>query len=174
MKNLVLLSTFLAASVAQRPSFAGLSPIGVPKVATRFQTQASDSGFPNRYGSGIDTSTTVPLYLQGPQYWPRENQPFSVLNAEHIRKQLYPNGVRQTNDNSAQNTNDLGLGSGSTTISDRTSSGTNSKDEFTQNRGSFDKGKGKDTPDSFQVFRNNQMVTYVYDSVSDAWYPKRY
>nr|XP_023018880.1 uncharacterized protein LOC111507766 [Leptinotarsa decemlineata] len=168
MKLAVLFTTILAAVSAQRPFFAGSGPIGVPELASRFKdtdnSGSTNPQFPNRLGTGSETSTNLPIDRQYQQYWPRENLPFSVINAEHIKKQLYPNGEKKT---SAQDV------SANSSPQSSSSAGTvNNKNPTVNNRGSFDI-TNEDSPNQFTVLKNNQLVTYVYDSASDTWYPKR-
>nr|XP_023018879.1 uncharacterized protein LOC111507765 [Leptinotarsa decemlineata] len=158
MKSVVLLCTILAAVSAQRPSFAGSRPIGVPDVASRFKdTESSGSAgtqLPNRFNTGAETtSSSLPIERQWQQYWPRENQPFSVVNEEHIRRQLYPTGAKRI---SAQDVSTNSLGQNPTV----------------NNRGSFNVAN-EDSPDKFTVFKNNQLVTYVHDPLSDTWYSRK-
>lgn len=90
---------------AQRPTYAGSSPIGVPGLASRFQdtttatTITTSPGIVNRNDDAFSTTTTlrIPVDARGDSglvnrinQWPRENQPFWYLNADHIEKQRNP------------------------------------------------------------------------------------
>lgn len=118
---------FLIVAVsAQRPYYAGASPIGVPQLASRFQDQSASSSVtssttasqssssslntnPNvvnrNGGTDSTTSTTVrlPVDARGDaelvnriSKWPREHQPFWYINAQHIERQRNPQAQGNT------------------------------------------------------------------------------
>lgn len=84
---------------AQRPFYAGSRPIGVPDLASRFGDDSSESassrpeiGNRNGFGDG-GTTIRIPIDARGDvnlvnriNQWPRENQPFWYINADHIEK----------------------------------------------------------------------------------------
>lgn len=102
---------------AQRPSYAGFSPVGVPQLASRFienststssttaSTTTASTELANRNeedGTSTSTTTTMrlPVDARGDadlvnriSQWPRENQPFWFINAEHIEKHRNPQGT---------------------------------------------------------------------------------
>ncbi|KAG5891253.1 hypothetical protein JTB14_019661 [Gonioctena quinquepunctata] len=186
-KYLVLLGFTIVTAAAQRPSYAGSGPVGIPKVAARFQNTAANSAtgtdLSNRLGSDNASSTIIiPTDARGDEdlverleTWPRENQPFWLINAEHIEKQKHPNGM----------TNSGGQGSSQASLNNRNNFAQNrftsdsvepvaDGNQSSQNRGSTSSQQlGNDTENSFTVFRNNQLKTYVYDPVSDSWILRR-
>lgn len=118
-KFLVAVACLITMISAQRPFFAGSGSNGVPELASRFRTNppSSTSGastttvasnIANRVGDADASSTTaqIPVDARGDEElikriatWPRENQPFWYINAQHIEKQRNPQGG-QTKQNS--------------------------------------------------------------------------
>ena len=98
--TLVVLITVVSVAIAQRPSYAGRSPIGYPAVETT--TLAEVLG--NRFGDDNTPTTTVrlPIEAQGDadlvarlRKFPVDKQPFWLINwiaLEEYRKnpQTYP------------------------------------------------------------------------------------
>lgn len=89
--------------MAQRSPYAGNRPIGVPELASRFRTDQATQSTPttvplaNRVGEGDTQSTQttqrLPVDALGDaqlvdrlNQWPREHQPFWLLNAEAIEQ----------------------------------------------------------------------------------------
>ncbi|KAJ8937167.1 hypothetical protein NQ318_009369 [Aromia moschata] len=94
----------IAAVSAQRPFYAGSRPIGVPDLANRFKdTSSPDQTIVNRVAEATPTSTRrIPIDARGDQelvdrleQWPRENQPFWLLNAQHIENHRNPQPNRK-------------------------------------------------------------------------------
>lgn len=91
---------------AQRPSFAGSKPIGIPDLASRFKTEAPASASGTNSANGVDvanrlgdgdksTTPSIPIEANGDadlvnrvKTWPRENQPFWYINQQHVDKHL--------------------------------------------------------------------------------------
>lgn len=97
MRVLVVLSSLVMLSQAQRPSYASSGPIGRPGLASRFKDDNASSSttisVENRVGEGGSTPK-IPVDARGDQdlvntlnTWDREHQPFWLLNAEHIERQ---------------------------------------------------------------------------------------
>ncbi|KAK9758484.1 hypothetical protein QE152_g365 [Popillia japonica] len=98
MKFLIALLPIIATTMSQRPPYAGSRPIGVPELHNRFRTEETASTTPvplgNRLGEGSNNQIAnekIPVDALGDrelvdrlQQWPRENQPFWLLNAEAI------------------------------------------------------------------------------------------
>lgn len=105
-KLTLALVSICAAVSAQRPSYAGFNPIGVPQLASRFKdnststsTTTTESNLANRIGADETTTVKLPVDARGDadlvnriSQWPRENQPFWLINAEHIEKHRNPQG----------------------------------------------------------------------------------
>ncbi|KAG5891251.1 hypothetical protein JTB14_019659 [Gonioctena quinquepunctata] len=177
MKSILLLGTILTTAMAQRPSFAGTRPIGVPELATRFKnndTSASpasgaDPDLANRFGSNNSSGNgmNIPVDARGDenlvkrlQSWPRENQPFWLINADAIEAQRNP----------TQRT-----GSGQQVVQ-QTVGNRNQDVVVTETRGSVGPGhlsENRSVQNYFTVYVNNQLKTYVYDPERDAWFPRR-
>ena len=96
MKYLILVLPLIALSVAQRPSYAGSRPIGKPELANRFRDPNEETtvSLSNRLGEGSSTTAKIPVDARGDQelvdrlsQWPKENQPFWLVNAQHIENQ---------------------------------------------------------------------------------------
>lgn len=111
----MLLASFVVTAWAQRPTYAGSGPIGTPQLASRFRdtstststsTTTAASGVANRNGGDGTSTTTVrlPVDARGDadlvnrlSQWPRENQPFWLINAEHIEKHRNPGASARNN-----------------------------------------------------------------------------
>lgn len=115
------MTSLIAMSLAQRPFFAGSSASGVPGLASRFKTEqpptttaanassTTPSNIVNRLGEDARTTTStttqkLPVDARGDaelvdriSQWPRENQPFWYVNAQHIEKHRNPQGNSNTN-----------------------------------------------------------------------------
>lgn len=84
-------------AAGSRPSFAGSSAKGYPDVAPRFK------GIPDVVDRLADTGSTTTERLvvatdelvDRVKQWPRENQPFWVINAQHIENHLHPERQQQ-------------------------------------------------------------------------------
>ncbi|EFA11052.1 hypothetical protein TcasGA2_TC004646 [Tribolium castaneum] len=92
MKFFVVFALFIAATVAQRPTYAGSRPIGRPDLASRFKDPEEQSTVAvyNRVGED-GTTARIPVDARGDgqlvdrlNQWPREHRPFWLLNADHI------------------------------------------------------------------------------------------
>ncbi|KAJ3640014.1 hypothetical protein Zmor_003337 [Zophobas morio] len=92
MKFLVVLVAIFAATMAQRPMYAGSRPIGRPDLASRFRDPNEESTVAvfNRVGED-GTTAKIPVDARGDavlvdrlNQWPREHRPFWLLNADHI------------------------------------------------------------------------------------------
>ncbi|KAJ8937168.1 hypothetical protein NQ318_009370 [Aromia moschata] len=104
MKTSLIILCFAVSTMAQRPSFAGTSAKGYPELASRFRETSSDdqnATVVNRVGetseaapeAGPSTTVKIPIDARGDeelvkrlQTWPRENQPFWLINSEHIER----------------------------------------------------------------------------------------
>ncbi|XP_072393632.1 uncharacterized protein [Diabrotica undecimpunctata] len=162
----ILASVLIASATAQnRPSFAGLSPKGIPDVAARFQPGGALYNPPqdvvNRFGGADAATERIPVDANVDlknriNTWPEENKPFWYVNAEAIQKHIGASPNRGTNVN------------GNQPISDSGNQGVESR------FGSSDRQSGPEVSgNSFNVIINNQWRTYVYDPITDAWYAKR-
>lgn len=95
-KFLIALLPIIATTMSQRPPYAGSRPIGVPELHNRFREPSTTTVVPlgNRLGEVSDNkiaNENIPVDALGDrelvdrlQQWPRENQPFWLLNAEAI------------------------------------------------------------------------------------------
>lgn len=103
MKLLTILASIVAATVAQRPTYAGLSSKGYPELASRFRGDDDDNiaiNVGNRLGTDDDrVAVNLPTDARGDailvnrlNQWPRENRPFWLINAEHLERHRHPNG----------------------------------------------------------------------------------
>ncbi|KAF7269554.1 hypothetical protein GWI33_017445 [Rhynchophorus ferrugineus] len=84
--------------MAQRPSYAGSSPKGYPELASRFRDDDTVN-INNRVGETTpEVNPNLPTDARGDadlvkrvSEWPRENQPFWFINAQHIEQHRRPN-----------------------------------------------------------------------------------
>ncbi|KAJ8977324.1 hypothetical protein NQ317_018606 [Molorchus minor] len=109
MGNITIFTIFgllMAVATAQRPFYAGSSPIGFPIVGNRFKEPEStgsgssfglDGSIANRVGEGDKSASKIPVDALGDEnlvkrisQWPREHQPFWYLNADHLESQRHP------------------------------------------------------------------------------------
>ncbi|XP_030762354.1 uncharacterized protein LOC115887149 [Sitophilus oryzae] len=112
MNAVIIISTVIVSIAGQRPFYAGTSVKGYPELASRFQETNDNQNITinDRLGAGDEqTSQNVPTESNNKFYervseWPRENQPFWLINAGHIEKHLRPN-VNGQRPNSSQATN---------------------------------------------------------------------
>ena len=94
----------ISITLAQRPSYAGTRPIGRPELASRFRDSdesTSNVNFENRLGNE-ENSERIPIDARGDydlvqrvKQWPRENQPFWVLNSDQIEAHRNPTNTQQ-------------------------------------------------------------------------------
>lgn len=81
-----------AVAAGNRPSFAGTSPKGTPDVAARFKDTPN---VVDRVGETGSTSTerivvATDELVERVKQWPRENQPFWLINSQQIEDHLHP------------------------------------------------------------------------------------
>ncbi|XP_028141684.1 uncharacterized protein LOC114335621 [Diabrotica virgifera virgifera] len=154
----IFASVLIASTTAQnRPSFAGLSPKGVPDVAARFKPGGALYNPPQDLGTRFGSADAAPertpvdfnVGLKNRiNTWPEENKPFWYVNAEAIQKHIGASPNRGTNSNGNQ--------------------------VFESRFGSGSSQSGPEVAGhSFNIIINNQWKTYVYDPITDAWYAKR-
>ncbi|XP_049816960.1 uncharacterized protein LOC109596341 [Aethina tumida] len=114
MKSFIVLVSLIGMSMAQRPTYAGLTPKLGPELHSRFRTQ-NDTGdsnvLQNRLGDG-GQNANLPVDARGDEslvnrlnQWPREHRPFWLLNAEAIEAQRRPGQAQQGAINQNQNPN---------------------------------------------------------------------
>ncbi|CAH0562548.1 unnamed protein product [Brassicogethes aeneus] len=119
MKFLVLFASLTVVAMAQRPSYAGLTPKLGPELASRFKNPndtADDPILANRLGE--DTPTNLPTDARGDgglvdrlNQWPREHRPFWLINAEHIERHRHPNEGQGNSQNQQVQGNAVNLAS---------------------------------------------------------------
>ncbi|ENN81062.1 hypothetical protein D910_02597 [Dendroctonus ponderosae] len=116
MKYFLFLLSFVALSMAQRPTYAGTSAKGYPELASRFAAQdapdmSNQATVVNRLGDPDSSDQKIPVDARGDavlvsrlNQWPRENRPFWLINSDHIENHRRTGVAGQTQ--SSDQTND--------------------------------------------------------------------
>lgn len=114
-QNIFIFATALTIALvsAQRPTYAGQGPKGRPGLANRFKdpNETTTVGLVNRLGEDGGTTAKIPVDARGDgelvdrlNQWPREHQPFWLLNAGHIEASRNPqNNLDLANRNNFNN-----------------------------------------------------------------------
>ncbi|XP_023018884.2 uncharacterized protein isoform X1 [Leptinotarsa decemlineata] len=188
-KCILLAISILSTTMAQnRPSFAGTRVIGVPELASRFANGTSDGTssatggqFPSRFGAN-DNSTTIPAdtreeadVTKTVASWPRENQPFWFINAQHIDNHIgkgssSPSSIEKQRPSQPPLSNRNAENEGSTS-----GQGQASQKDLDESQGKTGPCHKPEDPSNecFTIFKNSELKTYVYDPVKDAWSPRK-
>ncbi|KAH1023228.1 hypothetical protein HUJ04_012472 [Dendroctonus ponderosae] len=115
-KYFLFLLSFVALSMAQRPTYAGTSAKGYPELASRFAAQdapdmSNQATVVNRLGDPDSSDQKIPVDARGDavlvsrlNQWPRENRPFWLINSDHIENHRRTGVAGQTQ--SSDQTND--------------------------------------------------------------------